>query len=60
MEKMSHKIELVSMVAAGFISQFATDLLEKMIITTIAMVVGTTFAYYWKRYLEGKNNDKEE
>jgi membrane protein DedA with SNARE-associated domain len=60
MKKMSHKIELITLVIAGFASQFATDLLEKVIITTLAMVIGTTFAYYWKRYLEHKDKNKED
>jgi membrane protein DedA with SNARE-associated domain len=58
MKKMNHKIELITLVTAGFASQFAADLLAKIVITTIAMIVGTTVAYYWKRYLERK--DKEE
>ena len=60
MKKMSHKIELTTLIVAGFASQFATDLIEKIIITTVAMIVGTTFAYYWKRYLERKDNRKNE
>jgi len=59
MKKMSHKIELTSLVIACFASQFATDLLEKIIITTVAMVIGTTFAYYWKKYLEYKDRTKK-
>lgn len=55
MKKMSHKIELISLIVAGFASQFATDLFEKVFITTVAMIVGTTFAYYWKNYLENRN-----
>jgi len=55
MKKMSHKIELTSLIIAGFASQFAADLIEKIIITTAAMVIGTTFAYYWKKYLEKKD-----
>lgn len=58
MKKMSHKIELITLITAGFASQFAADLMAKIIITTVAMIVGTTFAYYWKKYLERK--DKEE
>lgn len=58
MKKMSHKIELTTLIMAGFASQFAADLMAKIIITSIAMIVGTTVAYYWKRYLERK--DKEE
>ncbi|MBC7847263.1 MAG: hypothetical protein H7Y10_12300 [Flavobacterium sp.] len=52
---MSHKIELTTLIAAGFASQFAADLLVKIIITTVAMIIGTTVAYYWKRYLENKD-----
>lgn len=60
MKKMNHKIELTSLIVAGLASQFATDLIEKIIITTIAMVIGTTFAYYWKRHLESKDKNKNE
>lgn len=55
MRKMSHKIELTTLVMAGFASQFAADLLAKIVITTIAMLVGTTVAYYWKKHLERKD-----
>jgi len=55
MKKMSHKIELTTLIMAGFASQFAADLMAKIIITSIAMIVGTTVAYYWKRYLERKD-----
>lgn len=43
------------MVVAGFASQFGAVLLEKIIITSVAMIIGTTFAYYWKKYLENRN-----
>lgn len=58
MKKMSHKIELTTLIAAGLASQFAADLLAKIIITTLAMIIGTTVAYYWKRYLERKDKNK--
>lgn len=56
---MNHKIEIVSLFIAGFASQFATDLIEKIVITSVAMVVGTTIAYYWKRHLESKDKKDE-
>lgn len=55
MKKMSHKIELIILIMAGFASQFTADLIAKIIITTVAMIIGTTVAYYWKKYLESKD-----
>lgn len=52
--KMSHKIELSAMITGAFASTFVNDMLQKIIITTVAMVVGTTVAYYWKRFLENR------
>lgn len=52
---MNHKIEIYSLFIAVFASQFAADLIEKIIITSVAMVVGTTVAYYWRKYLESKD-----
>ena len=52
---MAHKIEIATIIVAGVASQFATDLIEKTIITTSAMVIGTTTAYFWKKYLEKKD-----
>ena len=50
--KMSHKIELSAMITGALASTFVNDLMQKIVITTVAMVVGTTVAYYWKIYLE--------
>lgn len=52
---MSHKIELTAMLTGAFASTFFNDLIEKIIITSIAMLIGTTVAYYWKQYLEKRN-----
>lgn len=49
---MSSKIEILAMVTGGFASTFVNDMLQKIAITTIAMLVGTTVAFYWKIYLE--------
>lgn len=55
MEKsMSHKIELSAMITGALFSTFVNDLMQKIIITTVAMVIGTTVAYYWKRFLENR------
>lgn len=51
---MTNKIELTSLIVAGIASQFATELLMKIVITAISMIIGTTIAYYWKKYLEKK------
>lgn len=50
--KMSHKIELSAMITGALASTFVNDLMQKIVITTVAMVVGTTVAYYWKEFLE--------
>ena len=52
--KMSNKIEILAMVTGGFASTFVNDMLQKIAITTIAMLVGTTVAYYWKIFLESR------
>ena len=59
-KRMSHKIELFAMITGAFASTFVNDLMQKIIITTIAMVIGTTVAFYWKILLEKyrKNNKK--
>ena len=55
MEKsMSHKIELSAMITGALFSTFVNDLMQKIIITTVAMVIGTTVAYYWKIFLENR------
>ncbi len=56
-----NKIELISMLSAAFLSTFVMEMMEKVIITTVAMVIGTTIAYYWKKYLkqsDGSDNIK--
>ena len=50
--KMSHKIELSAMITGALASTFVNDLMQKIVITTVAMVVGTTVAYYWKRFFK--------
>lgn len=52
--KMSHKIELSAMITGALASTFVNDLMQKIVITTVAMVVGTTVAYYWKKILENR------
>ena len=52
MEKMNHKIELMAMLTGALASTFVDELVKKIIITSIAMIIGTTVAFYWKIYLE--------
>lgn len=52
MEKMNHKIELMAMLTGALASTFVDELVKKIIITSIAMLIGTTVAFYWKIYLE--------
>lgn len=56
---MSHKIELASMITGAFASTFVNDLMQKIVITTVAMVIGTTVAYYWRILLEKYRNKKK-
>lgn len=42
------------MITGALASTFVNDMLQKIAITTIAMLVGTTVAYYWKRFLESR------
>lgn len=56
---MSHKIELVAMIFGALASTFVSDLLQKIVITTLAMLVGTTVAYYWKIFLEKRRKRKK-
>lgn len=58
MEKMSHKIELSAMITGALASTFVNDLIQKIVITTVAMVVGTTVAFYWKIYLEKRKKNE--
>lgn len=52
--KMSHKIELSAMITGALASTFVNDLMQKIVITTVAMVIGATVAYYWKKFLENR------
>jgi len=55
-----NKIELISMFSAAFLSTFVMEMMEKVIITTVAMVIGTTIAYYWKKYLKSNEGNREK
>lgn len=53
---MSPKPELLSIFMGATTSIFAVELTEKIVITTLAMLVGTTISFFWRRYLENKKN----
>lgn len=55
--KMSNKTEVFSICAGAGASLFATELIEKIVITCIAMLLGATVSFFWKRYLENKFKD---
>ncbi len=59
MKKMSLKIELTAMLAGALASQFVDELIQKIVITSIAMLIGTTVAFYWKLVLERIKNRKK-
>ena len=40
------------MLTGALASTFVQDLMQKIIITSIAMIIGTTLAFYWKNFLE--------
>jgi len=56
MKKMS-KPELLSIGMGAGATVLAVETLEKIIVTTLAMLVGTTLSFFWRRYLE-KNKKK--
>jgi hypothetical protein len=47
------------MITAAFASTFVNDLMQKIVITTVAMVIGTTVAYYWRILIEKHRNKKK-
>jgi len=53
---MSHKIELFAMITGALASTFVSDMMQKIVITTVAMVIGTTVAYYWRKFLDNNKN----
>lgn len=53
---MNNKFEAISLFFGAGASLLAAELLEKIIITSIAMIVGTTLSFYWSRYLKNKND----
>ena len=55
---MTNKLEAISLFFGAGASLLAAEALEKIIITSIAMIIGTTIAHYWKKYLEDKNKKK--
>lgn len=50
----THKIEFGSLLISCFISALVDELVLKIVFTSIAMIVGTTFAFFWERYLKDK------
>lgn len=57
---MTHKIELVTILTGVFTSAFFHDLFDKVIMTVVAMLVATTLAHYWKKYLESIDEKKRK
>lgn len=55
---MNHKTEVFSIFAGAGASLFATELVEKIIITCVAMLLGATVSFFWKRYLENNFKNK--
>tara|TARA_R110002049_G_C9177884_1_gene563244 strand:- start:3966 stop:4142 length:177 start_codon:yes stop_codon:yes gene_type:complete len=58
MIRLISKLELIPIIAGGLTGVFFSELGTKIVITTLAMVVGTTISYYWKKYLIRKNKKK--
>lgn len=51
---MSHKYDFGCILTGVVTSQFFSDALEKTVLTTISMLVATTIAFFWRRYLHRK------
>ena len=48
---MSHKYELAPILAGVVTSTFYTELSEKIIMTSVSLVIATTIAFFWRRFL---------
>ncbi len=55
---MNKPVEIFILFFGFFWGNFFEDLALKILFTVIAMVIGTTVSFYWKRYLIKKNNKK--
>ncbi len=51
----THKIELAVPLLGLVSGAFVEDAILKILVTVIAMVIGQTVAFYWKKYLEKKS-----
>ena len=47
----SNKYDLGCVLLGIVTSAWFTETIEKVIMTTLAMVIGTTAAFFWRRYL---------
>lgn len=55
---MSHKFDLGCILTGVVTSQFFSDAFEKTIITTFSMLIATTIAFFWRRYLHRKMRER--
>jgi len=54
---MAHKIELMVPVFGLITGAFFEEAILKIVVTVIAMVLGQTVAFYWKKYLEKRKKN---
>ena len=47
----SNKYDLGCVLLGVMTSTWFTETIEKVVMTTLAMVIGTTVAFFWRRYL---------
>lgn len=52
------KLELIPLVMGAWAGIMSHELFEKVIMTSIAMVVGTTISFFWRLYLIKKRKDR--
>ena len=64
---MSNKYDLACVLIGLVTSTWFTETIEKVLMTSLAMVVGTTIAFFWRRFLHKKfknvmrnKNNKQE
>lgn len=59
MEKLmlSNKYDLGCVLVGVISSTFATDLIEKTVVTCISMLVATTVAFYWRKHLHKRHRE---
>lgn len=53
-----NKYDLGCILVGATSSMFVTELFEKIVITAISMLIATTIAFFWRRYLHLKMRER--